>query len=100
MEANPKSLMVLLIDFDGRKERLGEAKAVIPGQLIDRVFVLGVLTEPEDLDGSSFEQIGRAMGEECREGGDAIWGHELLRHNAGEIDRLRERIWPILFQTS
>ena len=35
--------MVLLIDFDGHEDRLTYAKKVIPGHLIDRVFVLGDL---------------------------------------------------------
>jgi predicted ATPase len=28
---------------------------------------------------------------------DMTWGHELLRHNAGELARLREHVPPILF---
>ena len=54
--------MVLLIDFDGHEERLKDAKAVIPNHLIDRVFIIGVWTEPEALRRAnlgSYETIGR-----------------------------------------
>ena len=91
--------MVLLIDFDGHEERLGEAEARIPGHFRDRVFVLGVLTEPEALrtDLGSFETIGLGMARDCREDTEAMWGHRLLRHNADELARLREWVRPILF---
>ena len=94
--------MVLLIDFDGAPERLNLAKTFIPDHLIDRVFVLGVLTEPEKLKtdlGRPYEAIGMAMAQDCREETDTTWGHALLRHNTVEISRLRDRVRPILFQT-
>ena len=91
--------MVLLIDFDGKEDRLEEAKAGIPGHLTDRVFVLGAWTEPEALkaDLGSYETIGLALAKDCREGTDTTWGHDLLRHNATELDRLRKHVRPILF---
>jgi hypothetical protein len=100
MEGDPQRFMVLLIDFDGQKDRLGRARAYIPAHLTNRVFVLGSWTEPEDLkraDLGTYETIGRAMAKDCREGTDTTWSHALLRHNASEIDRLRERVRPILF---
>jgi len=99
MERYPGRLMVLLIDFDGKDNRLGVAKAVIPEHLADRVFVLGAWTEPEDLKSASlgsYEAIGRAMAQDCRQNTDTVWGHEQLRHNAEELARLCERIRPIL----
>jgi hypothetical protein len=92
--------MVLLIDFDGRTERLNNAKARIPEGMSDRVFILGTWTEPEALKadlGFSYETIGSAMAKDCREETDTTWGHDLLRHNAGELDRLRQHVRPILF---
>jgi hypothetical protein len=92
--------MVLLIDFDGSEERLTEAKAKIPTDLTDRVFILGAWTEPEALRQAnlgSYEKIGRDLATDCREGTDRVWGHDLLRHNASELDRLREQVRPILF---
>ncbi|PYU05029.1 MAG: hypothetical protein DMG33_12320 [Acidobacteria bacterium] len=92
--------MVLLIDSDGIEDRLENARVRIPMHLTDRVFILGALSDPEDLrqsTSSSYETIGKAMAEDCREGTDTIWAHDLLRHNALEIDRLRQHVRPILF---
>jgi len=92
--------MVLLIDFDNHQERLEDAKARIPQDLLERVFILGALSEPEALKQAhlgSYETIGKALAEDCRDGTDATWAHKLLRHNAGELYRLREFVRPILF---
>jgi len=100
MEQNPNGLMILLIDFDGIAHRRDEARAMIPGHLADRVFVLGVWTEPERLRadlGWSYEEIGRALGRDCRDETETTWGHELLRHNGAEIRRFRQRVRAILF---
>ncbi|MGP8253624.1 MAG: hypothetical protein ACLQHF_16465 [Terracidiphilus sp.] len=100
MENWPTRFMVLLIDFDGREDRLVQAKSRIPTHLEERVFVLGSLTDPEDLKrgiGSSLEEIGKALASDCRNETSAIWGHDLLKHNASELDRMREQIRPILF---
>jgi hypothetical protein len=99
MELWQERFMVLLIDFDRRRERLDVAKAVVPKHLVDRVFVLGVWSEPEALKESlgSYEQIGMAIAEDCREETDTTWGHILLRHNAGELERLRGHVRSILF---
>jgi hypothetical protein len=101
MERYPHRFMVLLIDFDGKQDRLGQAKAKIPGHLIERVFVLGAWTDPEDLRAKlgSYETIGKLLAKDCREGTDTTWGHDLLRHNASEIDRLRRHVRPILFES-
>jgi hypothetical protein len=92
--------MVLLIDFDGSEERLQDAKAGIPEHLTERVFILGALTDPEALKKAnlgSYEEIGLAMARDCRDEADTIWGHQLLRHNASELERLRVHVRPILF---
>ena len=68
---------------------------------MDRVFVLGALTEPEELRTArlgTYETIGMKMAKDCRDQTDTTWGHNLLRHNASEIGRLRDRVRPILFQ--
>jgi hypothetical protein len=96
----PKRFMVLLIDFDGRKEMVESARADIPENLTDRVFVLGVWSRPEALKaalGGTYEDIGSKMADDCREETDMIWGHQLLRHNASELERLREHVRSILF---
>lgn len=100
MASNAQRFMVLLIDFDNKQERLQEVKSKIPGHLTDRVFVLGTSSEPEALKTAglgTYETIGKAMAEDCRQETSTIWGHELLRHNAGELARLRHQVRPILF---
>jgi hypothetical protein len=74
-------------------------QARIPERLADRVFILGALSEPEALKANlgSYETIGLKMARDCREETNTTWGHDLLRHNASELDRLRERVRPILF---
>ena len=100
MQSYPKRLMVLLIDFDERQDRISEVKAVIPLNLKDRVFVLGSWSEPERLRQQlgGFEEVGGLLAKDCRENADATWNHELLRHNAEELQRLREQARAILFQ--
>jgi hypothetical protein len=95
----PNRFMVLLMDFDSRADRMGRARSAIPQHLANRVFVLGVFTEPENLkmEFGSYDQIGSDLAADCRDGTDATWGHRLLRHNAGELDGLRERVRPFLF---
>jgi hypothetical protein len=96
----PQGSMVLLIDFDGQLDRVSRVRARIPEQLTERVYILGALTEPEDLkkaDLGSYETIGRAMAQDCRDGTNTTWGHDLLQHNASELERLRERVRSILF---
>jgi hypothetical protein len=99
MDRYPKRFMVLLIDFDSEDDRLNNAKTAIPEHLADRVFVLGIWSEPEALksDLGTYEKIGSGMAKDCREETDAIWGHDLLRHNSGELERLRKRVRSILF---
>jgi hypothetical protein len=95
----PTRSLVLLVDFDGRADRLEVVKAAVPPHLADRVFVLGSWTEPEDLKRAlgSCEDIGAAMADDCVEGTNTTWGHELLRHNASELERMRESLYPVLF---
>ena len=99
MDKNPSRYMILLIDFDTDRNRLDYVKSRIPQSLAERVFVLGALTNPEDLKANfheSYEDIGLAMARDCHEGTNTTWGHGLLQHNANELDRLREHVRPIL----
>ena len=103
MNRYPARLMILLIDFDDHSERLAEAKAEIPDQLAERVFVLGALTEPEGLKQAGLgspEQIGLGLAKDCREGTDALWQHPLLGHNDPELKRLLQHVRPILFPSN
>src|SRR5437868_1924051 len=49
MTRYPLRHMVLIVDFDRREDRSDELSEVIPDSLSERVFILGVLSEPEDL---------------------------------------------------
>jgi hypothetical protein len=92
--------MILLIDFDGQQDRLADVLPIIPDNLTDRVFVLGTLTEPEDLkreERISYEAIGSKLAQDCREDIYTTWGHNLLQHNERELNRLRECVRSILF---
>jgi hypothetical protein len=100
MDRSPNRFMVLLIDFDSHEDRLLYAKKVIPERLTDRVFILGALTEPEDLKRAglgSYETIGMALARDCRDETETTWGHDLLKHNSSELNRLRKRVRPFLF---
>jgi hypothetical protein len=100
MRQYPKRFMVLLIDFDGHLERTSYARSKVPVDLVDKVFILGSLMTPENLQSAGLgkrEEIGFALAEDCRKDTNEVWGHDLLRHNAGELARLREYVRPILF---
>jgi hypothetical protein len=100
MRQYEQRFMVLLIDFDGNVDRLESLRTVIPKDLFDRVFVLGALSEPEALRQASlgsYETIGKAMAGDCRNGTHAIWSHQLLNHNSGELSRLGHALHDILF---
>ncbi len=100
MHQFPKRIMILLIDFDQSENRFIYVENKIPNDLKDRVFILGVESNPEDLKRStkkSFEQIGEALADDCVEDKDDVWGHELLKHNASELSRMRKIIKPFLF---
>jgi hypothetical protein len=91
--------MVLLVDFDEREHRLDIVKASIPDRLKERVFVLGTWSEPEKLRQAigSYESIGLALAKDCRNDTNETWAHDLLSHNADELERLRKHVRPILF---
>jgi hypothetical protein len=100
MKECPKRRIVLLIDFDQQHEkRLSCVKEISP-ELVDRVFVLGALSEPEDLKrniGKSFEKIGEALSQDCVRNTREVWGHDLLKHNESELDRMILSVKPFLF---
>ncbi len=93
-------MIVLLIDFDEDENRLSYIKDKIPKDLIDRVFVLGVLSEPENLRKDireNFENIGEALAQDCSDDTNKLWGHNLLKHNQAELDRMIVSVKPFLF---
>jgi 5S rRNA maturation endonuclease (ribonuclease M5) len=107
MRRFPKRMIVLLIDFDRQGERLSYVKSQIPEDLQDRVFILGVLSEPEDLKRirkkfesigtGKLEQIGETLANDCFNNTNELWGHDLLKHNTTELDRMILSVKPFLF---
>jgi hypothetical protein len=100
MRQLPERRMVLLIDFDDDENRLSYVKSQIPDDLQARVFVLGVLSEPENLRTDSkktFEEIGEALAKDCSDNTNELWGHNLLKHNQRELDRMASSVKPFLF---
>lgn len=100
MRQYTKSRVVLLIDFDQREDRLSYVNSQIPDDLKERVFVLGVLSNPEILRndvGKNFEGIGEALANNCSDNTNDLWDHELLKHNKIELDRLIYSVKPFLF---
>jgi hypothetical protein len=94
--------MVFLIDFDNNFEnRLSYVEKYIPEELKARVFVLGVLSEPEnlrrDIKKKSYEEIGEALAKDCSDNTHELWGHNLLKHNKAELDRMASSVKPFLF---
>ncbi len=100
MNRYPHRHMILLIDFDNDESRLQNVKKAIPIDMTGRVFVLGTISHPEKLRNAglgAYESIGKALAAECRDGVRTIWTHELLRHNADELDRLQASVCKSLF---
>ncbi|MEG4802106.1 hypothetical protein QUB63_20100 [Microcoleus sp. ARI1-B5] len=108
MKKLSKRRMVLLIDFDRKGERLNHVKSQIPEELQDRVFILGVLSDPEDLKRikkrfesigtGKLEQLGDTLANDCsNDNTNGLWGHDLLKHNKTELDRMIKSVKPFLF---
>jgi hypothetical protein len=93
--------VILLIDFDlqydGRRERFDKA---VPGDLKNRVFVVGAKETPETLRqalGMRFEDIGLSLAEDCYQGTVDLWNHDLLSQNEPDRIRLLETVRSIVF---
>jgi hypothetical protein len=96
--------LLILIDFDNEPDRADRFRQTIPHELAGRVFVMGVLSEPEPLKadlGRSLEAIGADLCQQCADApspdAGSLWRHNLLKHNLPELARLRQIFAPILF---
>jgi hypothetical protein len=98
----PHRRIILMIDFDDDQEtRLSFVKNEIPEYLRNRVFVVGVKSEPENLKREihkTFEGIGEALSNDCFENTNETWNHDLLIHNKDEVSRMILSVRPFLFQ--
>jgi hypothetical protein len=100
MRQYPNRWFVLLIDFDREESRLDYIKQQIPNDVKNRVFVLGALSNPEELRsslGKSLEAIGESLSANCSDNTDGLWGHDLLKHNKTELERMISSVKPFLF---
>ena len=90
-----------MIDFDRDENRFGQFKNAIPGNLIDRVFIVGAWSRPEELrrDLGDFERIGLRLAADCRNEQLDNWNHDLLKHNQSELTRMISVLRPILFES-
>ena len=88
--------VLILIDSDEVANRLAKAREeYVPGELADRVFIMGSFKDPEKLAVAlrlSKEAAGGALAESCVSGSAAPWEHELLSHNLGELGRMKAGI--------
>lgn len=100
LNANTHCHVAMLVDFDEKPDRRAYINGFIPATLQDRVFVIGVWSQPEKLKEDTnltFEEIGRALEEDCPRQPGGLWNHELLRHNSVDVDHLWNTLGVILF---
>ena len=96
LRQNPRAHLILLVDFDSNNTRRDWIMKRFSADLHDRIFVLGVWTEPEELQGLGglphpCEKIGTELGKECLHHANTHhWQNELLRHNQPELERFRQ----------
>lgn len=102
LHVSPLGHVVMLIDFDNQvQSRLDYFDKNIPANLKDRIYILGTLSEPEPLRASrgiSLEKIGEELANSCFDGNSEPWGHDLLKHNHAELQRLITNVKPFLFR--
>jgi hypothetical protein len=98
----PQRRIILIIDFDKKENRLSYVESQIPKDLKERVFVLGVQSNPQklknDINKKSFEEIGKALAQDCSDSTNELWGHKLLTHNKTELERMVSSVKPFLFK--
>jgi hypothetical protein len=95
METFKNRRIILLIDLDQEMDRIESIKKRIPKSIQDRVFIFGVLSEPEDLKSQtkkSLETIGGDLAKDCPNEISDLWNHELLKHNKDEVDPFRKSV--------
>ncbi len=97
MRTYPNRHVLLVIDFDNQVARREDILSQMPADLRDR---FGCSDEPERLFaalGTRPESIGEMLATDCNQDTSFTWGHEMLTHNASELERLRVNVKPFLF---
>jgi len=91
--------MVLLIDFDSDSARLDTVRQRIPE--LERTGLCSRYVErarkPETRCSRSYEEIGQAIAQDCRDNSQTILNHALLQRSKGELERLRGSMRPVIF---
>ena len=100
MARYPERYIIMLVDFDEDSERFARMSDGV-NDFVERVFILGVWSEPEKLNSNlgsvGFEEIGRRLAEDCENGTQNLWSHKWLEHNADELARMERILKPIFF---
>jgi len=100
MKRYPNRHVVFLIDFDERDDRLEKMTSAIPEALRERVFVLGIWKEAEEVTRVGLgtrEEVGFKLASECFDEDKDVWNHDMLRHNANDLAKLEARLRQFLF---
>lgn len=100
MDKYPECRVAAVIDFDGDVQRAEAVRTDVPEGFRQRVFIIGVLSEPEELrkaTAKTLEQIGDTLAEECAGENRLLWNHDLLKHNACELAKLEASVRDFLF---
>ena len=105
LRQNNHLFLLILIDSDGRSNRLNEILSAIPEEFKERVFIMGCLHEPEILKQQSHsaikqmnkkekvsdEAVGKVLFQHYKNNPkNNLWYSDELKHNADEIERLKE----------
>ncbi len=101
MRIYPNRHVLLVIDFDNQLNRRDDIVSRIPQDLQGRFYIIGCSDEPERLFaslGTRPEALGEMLAADCDHDTNGTWSHEMLVHNASEIERLQINVKPFLFQ--
>lgn len=105
LQDNPNLFLLVLIDSDGRMDRIQEIKSKLPNDLINRISVMGCFHQPETLKKQahtaikqmdkkakvSDENVGKALFQHCKDNPENnLWHSDELKHNLAEIEQLKE----------
>jgi hypothetical protein len=69
---------------------------VLPEDDANRQIANGFIQSP-NLNAQSFEEIGDVLAQDCSDNTNELWGHELLKHNKTELERMILSVKPFLF---
>ncbi len=93
--------VLLVVDFDGHSDRRDQIMSRIPADLQERFYILGCSDEPEPLLASlgiRAEALGGRLASDCDHGTNEAWSHDMLAHNATELERLKTNVKDFLFR--